>query len=1101
MTLMIDSHHRRSARRGIMVAMAVRAGVLCCVVGAAWSSASAQTPFRIAVLPDTQYYSQNNVANPTQSLFHDQVSWLLANRSAQNLVFVTHLGDVVNVAGGVGAASTQWPVALDAMSRLKSSTLPFSVLPGNHDWTSTAGTGSIEHYRSRFGDQANYYAGKSWSLGYDGRGINTAQKFDTPAGPMLNISLEFNATSPTAIAGAPQTPIAWAQSIINANPGVSTIISTHNAVNPGSGRDGFGQSLFKQLVRDNNQVFMVLNGHYSGNDNEEDRTTLNRYGRPVFERGVDYQNNANGGDGWLNLIEFDPAARKMRLATYSPKAGADLSGDTGGPAGAAFGNVGTVRTDYDSQFERDLDFARRFAPIQTQARTQQVLLQQGVNGYTGTTDIKLDRANPSAVNATAPTIAIENDDTAAIVTQGLIKFDGIFGSGASQVAPDQDIARATLRLYVDAAVSNSQGSGLLLHRASTDWSTSSTWNSLADGIVANGIEAQYVEEDSAGASNGSENVKQGTWIELDVTDSLRSFRHGAANQGWALLPWASGSNALIFNTSEAANPARRPQLAVEVTADQVVTQSFKNGVNGYAAARDTWVGESAPTTQHGSDAILRVDAGSGTDYLAPDEQSLLKFDGLIGNSAGQIPEDDVRVTSAMLVLNVSDDANAEGSGLIIHRMNQAWTDAATWASLGDGVNPGQDASSTPDDTLGEDANVVAIKPGKVYADVTASLLAWTQQAEPNHGWALLPTMKGTNAVFFDSVNAALADRPELVVRYQSLAPASWTDVDGGTWSDASAWLNGEVPHAAGRTVWFGDVGTTQVDVVLNDRRMLGTVRFDSPGAYTIAGTGAIELKRLNGKGRLLVDRGHHLIDVAVVLDEASSIEVDAGASLTLSQTPQSSLTASLTKRGGGAVTLPALQLYALNIEAGSVALTQGVSRVSALSILPEGRIELAGGAMLLDGQAAASASTIALRVRSQNILSAQPYPQTAVALVRAADMPSLAQRYGIEAGPTSLWAISALPGDINLDNAVNFNDLLTLAQHYNQNLTGPGWLDGDVNLDATINFSDLLILAQHYGVVGMQAFESDWAVAQALVPEPLLSVLIGAAFVPIRRRR
>ena len=53
-----------------------------------------------------------------------------------------------------------------------------------------------------------------------------------------------------------------------------------------------------------------------------------------------------------------------------------------------------------------------------------------------------------------------------------------------------------------------------------------------------------------------------------------------------------------------------------------------------------------------------------------------------------------------------------------------------------------------------------------------------------------------------------------------------------------------------------------------------------------------------------------------------------------------------------------------------------------------------------------------------------------------------------------------LPGDLNGDGAVDFNDLLILAQHYGQPGTFP---QGDLNGDGTVGFDDLLILAQNYG--------------------------------------
>jgi hypothetical protein len=55
----------------------------------------------------------------------------------------------------------------------------------------------------------------------------------------------------------------------------------------------------------------------------------------------------------------------------------------------------------------------------------------------------------------------------------------------------------------------------------------------------------------------------------------------------------------------------------------------------------------------------------------------------------------------------------------------------------------------------------------------------------------------------------------------------------------------------------------------------------------------------------------------------------------------------------------------------------------------------------------------------------------------------------------------ALLGDANLDNKVDFNDLVLLAQHYGA--TNANWDQGDFNYDGEVNFNDLTIQAQNYG--------------------------------------
>lgn len=95
------------------------------------------------------------------------------------------------------------------------------------------------------------------------------------------------------------------------------------------------------------------------------------------------------------------------------------------------------------------------------------------------------------------------------------------------------------------------------------------------------------------------------------------------------------------------------------------------------------------------------------------------------------------------------------------------------------------------------------------------------------------------------------------------------------------------------------------------------------------------------------------------------------------------------------------------------------------------------------------------------------------------------------------------PGDTNGDRLVNFDDLLVLAQNYDQ--TGKEWAQGDFTDEGTVGFDDLLLLAQHYdaptlaGIDSLDsAFAAEWLAARSLVPEPASALLLCAL---VRRRR
>jgi autotransporter-associated beta strand protein len=101
-----------------------------------------------------------------------------------------------------------------------------------------------------------------------------------------------------------------------------------------------------------------------------------------------------------------------------------------------------------------------------------------------------------------------------------------------------------------------------------------------------------------------------------------------------------------------------------------------------------------------------------------------------------------------------------------------------------------------------------------------------------------------------------------------------------------------------------------------------------------------------------------------------------------------------------------------------------------------------------------------------------------------------------------------LLGDATMDGAVDFNDLVVLAQHYNAS-AGNLWPDGDFTRDGAVNFSDLVPLAQNYNTTlpagairgAPVGFEQDLAAAFATVPEPSGALLIAGAILQLQRRR
>ncbi len=177
---------------------------------------------------------------------------------------------------------------------------------------------------------------------------------------------------------------------------------------------------------------------------------------------------------------------------------------------------------------------------------------QGVNSYTSAVDTYIHGNNPSTSYGGSTSLNVDGSDGGDPV-QGLIRFDDIFGDQAGQIALDDTINSAILELNV-----SDGGDGLQVYDMLQSWSDSATWNSLGNGIQADGVEAASAPV----ATTGS--VVNGV-LQIDVTASLQAWRQNpTANYGWALL--STGGNGVDFDSTEGNNA---PRLIVDVnqTAD------------------------------------------------------------------------------------------------------------------------------------------------------------------------------------------------------------------------------------------------------------------------------------------------------------------------------------------------------------------------------------------------------------------------------------------------------------------------------------------------------------------------------------------------------
>jgi hypothetical protein len=202
----------------------------------------------------------------------------------------------------------------------------------------------------------------------------------------------------------------------------------------------------------------------------------------------------------------------------------------------------------------------------------------------------------------------------------------------------------------------------------------------------------------------------------------------------------------------------------------------------------------------------------------------------------------------------------------------------------------------------------------------------------------------------------------------------------------------------------------------------------------------------------------------------------------------------------------------LNIAAGTLALASGGSntlRASSLTVAASGAtLDLADNAMILDYSATSPIADVRQHLAAGRIIDSTGGATKRVAYVEAASF--FGAGGGTFGGETvsgnAILLMTRFGGDATFNGAVDFQDLVVLAQNYNMPANAT-WSLGDFDYDGIVGFSDLISLAQNYGQGSLTSaglsgdFLADWSLAQSLVPEPGTTSLAAGCLAAVSGRK
>ena len=257
-------------------------------------------PFNLVWMSDTQYYAESFA-----HVFPVMTNWIRIQNQLGNAEYVIHTGDLVNVRW----AKDQWEVADRAMGILDENHIPYGVVSGNHD------VGNLVHdYRNyaryfgkrRFHDSPIYKGTKQNRNHYD------LMSFGGHDFLFLYLGWGHETERET---------LKWIDQVLRHYSERNVVLAVHNYLDHEGERTYNGKQIFNKIVKRHENIKLVLAGHIPGASRHTAEIPVKgKKGkvRKVYEMLADYQSGPEGGQGYMRMLQFDPAQARLNVKTYSP---------------------------------------------------------------------------------------------------------------------------------------------------------------------------------------------------------------------------------------------------------------------------------------------------------------------------------------------------------------------------------------------------------------------------------------------------------------------------------------------------------------------------------------------------------------------------------------------------------------------------------------------------------------------------------------------------------------------------------------------------------------------------------------------------------------
>ncbi|MFE2281199.1 metallophosphoesterase [Streptomyces sp. NPDC059454] len=312
--------------------------------------------FSIVHFTDTQYLSEGAVEQETaaeravwEKAYGDVTRWIAANKDERKISYVAHTGDIIenNIRKPADEATQRQVVGeMEVSSKqqriLDDAGVPNGVIAGNHDNQSGTENGPGALYNQYYGPDRYRALSEGWRHAEyggpwrPGDNQNHYDLFSAGGAEFVVVGLSYGVTKEEA---------AWAASVFARHPDRNGILLSHDYLAPSTSPDGRGapfsapdgSMLYRTVVQDNPNVFLILAGHEHGvGTNVKPKAGEVSHG--VVELLADYQfytvsadrlgltevggyrpdDQLRFGSSFFRMLQFDVDRAELTVDTYSP---------------------------------------------------------------------------------------------------------------------------------------------------------------------------------------------------------------------------------------------------------------------------------------------------------------------------------------------------------------------------------------------------------------------------------------------------------------------------------------------------------------------------------------------------------------------------------------------------------------------------------------------------------------------------------------------------------------------------------------------------------------------------------------------------------------